>query len=80
MRWFNTARAQVDTAGMVAAWDWLGTVSVRSISDQSWWAVPLAVALTGFWWVAARRAQRPGLLGAALVGAAGGTALGLVWP
>ena len=72
-------RTWAETFALVGLWDWLGTVSIRYIAGESWFAVPLAVALTGFWWVAAKHAQRAGTFAPALVGAAVGTALGLSW-
>ena len=72
-------RAWAETFILVTTWDWLGTISIRYISEQSWLAIPLAVALCGFWWVAAKRAQQRRTLIPALSGAAVGTLLGLTW-
>ena len=77
--WRRFWRPWPETFSLVVLWDWLGTVSIRYVAEESLWAVPLAVALTGFWWVAAKQAQRPGLLAPALLGAAVGTAIGLSW-
>ena len=68
--------------GLVAVWDWLVTVSTRFIASEVVWAIPLAVALTAFWWVGtgwAAQADRRVMV-AALAGAAAGTALGLHIP
>ena len=76
--WRNP-RPWAETFALVVVWDRLGTIRIRYVADESWFAVPLAVVLTGFWWVATKRAQSPGTTLPALAGAAVGTAIGLHW-
>ena len=72
----------VKVFALVAAWDWLVAVSTRLLADESLAAVPLAVALTAFWWVGSGIAARGNRLAmaAAVAGAAVGTTLGVGIP
>ena len=77
MAWRETVRV----LAIFAAWDWLVAVSTRLLAADSYLAVPYAVAITAIWWWGVGIAgKRPWVWAPALLGAASGTALGLVWP
>ena len=44
---FTLPATWAETFAMVVLWDWLGTVSIRYVAGESWWAVPLAVGSRG---------------------------------
>ena len=74
-------RAWPKTFLLFAVWDWLVTAGTIYMADRDPRAVPLAVALTAFWWFAVRLVQDDRrLFAVGLIGAGAGTAIGLYFP
>ena len=74
-------RTWTKTFLLFAAWDWLVTAGTIYMAERDYRAIPLAVALTAFWWFAVRLVQNDRrLLPIGLLGAGAGTALGMYWP
>jgi len=63
---------------IVGAWDFVNVVAVRSFADQSLLALPLSLAMAGFWFAGTNLCRDWKLLPATLAGAAIGTYLGIM--
>lgn len=74
-------RAWAKTFALLLAWDWLVAVGTINLAERALLAVPLAVGLTAFWWVATRVSlSNPWLIIPASAGAACGTFVGILFP
>ena len=65
---------------LMAAWEWLATLSVRWCANTDLAAIPAAGVLTAFWWVGIIQVNHSKKRAAVtILGAMAGTGLGLLF-